>query len=92
MNSTSVGQSYALQAAEKLVRNQWVKSHNYKHLYLSALSMASYDPSHDFLHVNRVRHMAMRLAKHAQDEQLDVPVNIFVVEMAALFHDLFECV
>jgi HD superfamily phosphodiesterase len=36
--------------------------------------------------------MAIRLAKHAQDEQLDVYINIFVVEIAALFHDLFECV
>jgi HD superfamily phosphodiesterase len=36
--------------------------------------------------------MATHLAKHIQDEQLDVSINIFVVEMAALFHDLFECV
>ena len=54
--------------------------------------MASYDPSHDFLHVNRVRKMAMHLAKRVQDEQPDMSINLFVVELAALFHDLFECV
>jgi uncharacterized protein len=54
--------------------------------------MASYDPSHDFLHVNRVRNTAMHLAKRVQDEQPDASINIFVVEIAALFHDLFECV
>lgn len=52
--------------------------------------MASYDPSHDFLHVNRVRKLALRLAKRVQEEQPDASLNIFVVELAALFHDLFE--
>lgn len=55
-------------------------------------SMASYDPSHDILHVNRVRKTAMRLAKRVQDGQPDMSINLFVVELAALFHDLFECV
>jgi hypothetical protein len=55
-------------------------------------SMAAYDPSHDFLHVNRVRHTSMRIAKRILEEKPDAPINIFVVELAALFHDLFEYV
>jgi len=54
--------------------------------------MASYDPSHDFLHVNRVRNTALHLANHLREEFPDAVLNIFVVELAALFHDLFECV
>jgi uncharacterized protein len=53
--------------------------------------MASYDPSHDFLHVNRVRKTALSLARRVLEEQLGVGLNIFIVEVAALFHDLFEC-
>lgn len=70
----STNQKRALEAAEQLVRNH----------------MASYDPSHDFLHVNRVRKTALRLAQRVQEEQPDVSLDIFVVELAALFHDLFD--
>lgn len=66
-------QKRALEAAEQLVREH----------------MASYDPSHDFIHVNRVRNTALRLARSILEEKPDV-LDIFVVELAALFHDLFR--
>lgn len=47
-------------------------------------AMAGFDPSHDDLHVFRVRKMALKLA--AQDSQID-PI---VVELAALGHDLTD--
>jgi uncharacterized protein len=47
-------------------------------------SMAHFDPSHDHLHVFRVRKMAMRLA--AREPQID----LLVVELAALGHDLTD--
>jgi uncharacterized protein len=53
-------------------------------------SMAAYDPSHDFHHVNRVRHTALRIAKHVEDEKGVGSIDMFVLELAALFHDLYE--
>ena len=45
--------------------------------------MAHYDPSHDKLHVYRVRNMALKLAESVNaDKQL--------VEMTALFHDMLD--
>ncbi|KAF8525773.1 hypothetical protein BU17DRAFT_74213 [Hysterangium stoloniferum] len=47
--------------------------------------MGGYDPSHDALHVYRVRKTAMALAR-AQPSQPD----LLVVELAALFHDVLD--
>lgn len=43
-----------------------------------------YDPSHDFYHVDRVRRLALAIA-HSLDG-----VDLLVVELAALFHDLID--
>lgn len=43
-----------------------------------------YDPSHDFFHVDRVRRLALAIA-HSLDG-----VDLLVVELAALFHDLID--
>lgn len=48
--------------------------------------MADYDPSHDWLHVDRVRRTALALARSLDMDSLD----ILVVELAALFHDLTD--
>ncbi|WVQ83479.1 hypothetical protein IAT38_005620 [Cryptococcus sp. DSM 104549] len=45
--------------------------------------MANYDPSHDWPHVDRVRKMALKIAK-----TMDPVPDLEVVEAAALFHDL----
>ncbi|WVW80470.1 hypothetical protein I302_102452 [Kwoniella bestiolae CBS 10118] len=45
--------------------------------------MAGYDPSHDWPHVDRVRRVALKIAK-----TLDPQPDLLVVELAALFHDL----
>lgn len=44
---------------------------------------AQYDPSHDFHHVDRVRRLALVLAAEGA-------VDVLVVELAALFHDLID--
>lgn len=46
---------------------------------------AQYDPSHDFYHVERVRRLALAIAR-----SLSGPVDPFVVQLAALFHDLLD--
>ncbi|KAL7423557.1 hypothetical protein Q5752_001137 [Cryptotrichosporon argae] len=46
--------------------------------------MAKYDPSHDWAHVERVRNTALRLARTLPG------VDVVVVELAALFHDLAD--
>lgn len=46
---------------------------------------AQYDPSHDFYHVERVRQLALAIAR-----SLPSPVDALVVELAALFHDLLD--
>lgn len=48
--------------------------------------MAAYDCSHDWLHVQRVRAMARRLAE--QEMALGKTVNLQVVDIAALVHDI----
>ncbi|KAF5097583.1 hypothetical protein D0Z00_002341 [Geotrichum galactomycetum] len=54
--------------------------------------MASYDPSHDALHVWRVRRLALKIAETelARNNNSDNPesIDLDVVELAALFHDL----
>lgn len=52
--------------------------------------MAAYDPSHDFYHVNRVRQTALRIANRVEAENGVGSVDMFVLELAALFHDLYE--
>ncbi|KFH64225.1 hypothetical protein MVEG_10050 [Podila verticillata NRRL 6337] len=48
--------------------------------------MAHYDPSHDWLHVDRVRRQALKIAK---EESLNgKKVDVELVELAALFHDI----
>ena len=48
--------------------------------------MAQYkDPSHDYSHVLRVRNVALSIAK---DEALRRPVDLELVELAALLHDV----
>ncbi|KAF8599116.1 hypothetical protein BDV93DRAFT_477803 [Ceratobasidium sp. AG-I] len=48
-------------------------------------TMKKYDPSHDALHVNRVRRTALALAR-AQNPEPD----LLVVELAALLHDVLD--
>ncbi|QRV90257.1 HD domain-containing protein [Ceratobasidium sp. AG-Ba] len=48
-------------------------------------TMKKYDPSHDALHVNRVRKTALALAR-SQNPQPD----LLVVELAALLHDVLD--
>lgn len=51
--------------------------------------MSSNDPSHDELHVGRVRRLAMAIAaKEIQGPFLDTWFSLLVVETAALFHDV----
>ena len=52
--------------------------------------MATYDPSHDFHHVSRVRKTALRIAKRVEDEKGIGSIDVFALELAALFHDLYE--
>ena len=52
--------------------------------------MSTYDPSHDFHHVGRVRKTALRIAKRVEDEKGAGSIDMFVLELAALFHDLYE--
>ncbi|BGP26097.1 HD domain containing protein [Rhodotorula toruloides] len=46
---------------------------------------AQYDPSHDFYHVERVRRLALSIARPLQES-----VDSLVVELASLFHDLLD--
>ncbi|KAG8992426.1 hypothetical protein FRB90_001008 [Tulasnella sp. 427] len=48
-------------------------------------AMKRYDPSHDALHVKRVRRTALAIAK-----TLDPPPDMLVVEIAALMHDMAD--
>ncbi|KAL1919583.1 uncharacterized protein VTP21DRAFT_1514 [Calcarisporiella thermophila] len=47
--------------------------------------MSKYDPSHDWFHVDRVRRQALKIAK---EEIKRRPVDLEIVEYAALFHDI----
>lgn len=46
---------------------------------------AKFDPSHDFLHAERVRKLALKIANDPRTPQ---PVDVTVVELAALLHDV----
>ncbi|KAG0262713.1 hypothetical protein BG011_009843 [Mortierella polycephala] len=48
--------------------------------------MAAYDPSHDWLHVDRVRRQALKIAR--EEVSQGKTVDIELVELAALFHDI----
>ncbi|KAF9098439.1 hypothetical protein BGX29_008221 [Mortierella sp. GBA35] len=48
--------------------------------------MAAYDPSHDWLHVDRVRRQALKIAK--EESSQGKVIDIELVELAALFHDI----
>ncbi|KAG0046542.1 hypothetical protein BGZ83_008301 [Gryganskiella cystojenkinii] len=48
--------------------------------------MAAYDPSHDWLHVDRVRRQALKISK--EEIASGKTVDIELVEFAALFHDI----
>ncbi|KAG0300425.1 hypothetical protein BGZ98_009190 [Dissophora globulifera] len=48
--------------------------------------MASYDPSHDWLHVDRVRRQALKIAREESSQGKIIDVEL--VELAALFHDI----
>ncbi|KAF9898757.1 hypothetical protein BX616_003648 [Lobosporangium transversale] len=48
--------------------------------------MAAYDPSHDWLHVDRVRRQALKIAKEESSQGKSIDVEL--VELAALFHDI----
>lgn len=54
---------------------------------LVRIKMEAYDPSHDPLHVWRVRRQALKIA-HAEIEKHGKAIDIDVVELGALFHDL----
>ncbi|KAM0752176.1 hypothetical protein T439DRAFT_379279 [Meredithblackwellia eburnea MCA 4105] len=46
---------------------------------------AKYDPSHDFHHVQRVRHLSLSIAR-----SLSPLPDLLVVELAALLHDMLD--
>ncbi|KAF9586705.1 hypothetical protein BGW38_008628 [Lunasporangiospora selenospora] len=48
--------------------------------------MAAYDPSHDWLHVDRVRRQALKIAR--EEIKASREVDLELVELAALFHDI----
>ncbi|KAF9163591.1 hypothetical protein DFQ26_002347 [Actinomortierella ambigua] len=48
--------------------------------------MAAYDPSHDWFHVDRVRRQALKIARDEKERGAEVDME--VVEIAALFHDI----
>lgn len=49
-------------------------------------AFAQHDPSHDYHHVHRVRQLALSLSSSAELEHVD----LLVVELGALFHDLTD--
>ena len=53
----------------------------------SAFSMSANDCSHDVLHVERVRKLALRIAR---SESRGTEIDFVVVELASLFHDLYD--
>lgn len=50
--------------------------------------MASYDPSHDALHVWRVRRLALKIVDTELVREPSTYIDRDIVELAALFHDL----
>lgn len=69
--TTAYNKQAALKLAEQLVRSK----------------MAAYDPSHDALHVWRVRRLALKIAQCETDTH-GKTIDPDIVEFAALFHDL----
>ncbi|CCF52576.1 hypothetical protein NDA11_000225 [Ustilago hordei] len=49
-------------------------------------AFANHDPSHDYHHVNRVRLLALSLTRSSEL----TPLDLLVVELGALFHDLTD--
>lgn len=49
-----------------------------------------YDPSHDFWHVDRVRRLSLSIAHHSTSSAPLHRIDLLVVELAALFHDLID--
>jgi len=45
--------------------------------------MQEYDPAHDWMHVDRVRNLALRIAKHEDGDA-------FIIELTALLHDVLD--
>ncbi|GAC97572.1 hypothetical protein PHSY_005158 [Pseudozyma hubeiensis SY62] len=52
-------------------------------------AFASHDPSHDYHHINRVRLLALSLTQ-SPDILDSPPLDLLVVELGALFHDLTD--
>lgn len=48
-----------------------------------------YDPSHDYAHVLRVTLLAIRIAE-SENKKLGIQLDLQVVTLAALFHDLLD--
>jgi len=52
--------------------------------------MSRYDPSHDVYHVERVRRTALNIAKEIRNMDPNITIDLFVVELAALLHDILD--
>lgn len=52
-------------------------------------AFANHDPSHDYHHVDRVRLLALSLTL-SPEIGLGPPIDVLVVELGALFHDLID--
>ena len=50
--------------------------------------MAAFDPSHDWHHVDRVRRTALSIASQLVSD--GAAIDMLVLELAALFHDLYD--
>lgn len=50
----------------------------------------NHDPSHDWQHVDRVRLLALSLTRSPDLKSLLQPLDLLVVELGALFHDLTD--
>ncbi|KAF8307752.1 hypothetical protein DL93DRAFT_2087733 [Clavulina sp. PMI_390] len=52
--------------------------------------MSKFDVSHDAFHVQRVRRTAIAIARSVQSTNPETKVDLFVVELAALMHDMLD--
>ncbi|ODQ67847.1 hypothetical protein NADFUDRAFT_44570 [Nadsonia fulvescens var. elongata DSM 6958] len=55
---------------------------------LVKVKMSSYDPSHDYLHIERVFKQAVKLAQCDDENGEGYKIDHLVVQLGALFHDL----
>jgi len=55
-----------------------------------AILMAANDPSHDYLHVERVYNNAMYIAKKETEKNPSIKIDCTVLALAALFHDVAD--